>query len=216
MLTKSLAVDPLSWTCGNCGAVHSGVLSSQDPIVAMRVTSQRQVAPGVLSGRLAEWRIKKIQIHIEDQLRRPLTVESMAAYLGLSASYFCRAFKKSLRMAPHRYLMIQRVARARHLLRVTNMRMADIAVECGLADQAHLTKLFGQFYGMTPGVWRRHNANCMPGPAETQPSLHVQTDSLVSGAALNAAARKSVKARTFGDGRGPPGITACTSTGSSL
>jgi hypothetical protein len=101
-------------------------------------------------------------------------------------------------------------------LRVTNMRMADIAVECGLADQAHLTKLFGQFYGMTPGVWRRHNANCMPGPAETQPSLHVQTDSLVSGAALNAAARKSVKARTFGDGRGPPGITACTSTGSSL
>jgi transcriptional regulator with GAF, ATPase, and Fis domain len=49
-----------------------------------------------------------------------------------------------------------------------------------------------------------------------QQSLHVQADSLVSGAVLNAAVRNSVKARTFGDGRGPPGITACTSTGSSL
>jgi len=44
----------------------------------------------------------------------------------------------------------------------TNKPLSEIAAECGLADQAHLTRLFRKVVGESPAVWRRARAN--PGP----------------------------------------------------
>jgi AraC family transcriptional regulator len=34
-------------------------------------------------------------------------------------------------------------------------RLCQIAVACGLADQAHMTRVFRRFIGQTPDTWRR-------------------------------------------------------------
>jgi AraC-like DNA-binding protein len=167
VLTKSSE----GWSCECCGAFHSALPSPLDRIVVIGALPEREGSSKNLSKGLPKylpvWRIRKIQSHIDGELRSPLTIESMAAHLGMSAAHFSRAFKESIGASPHRYLMIRRVIRAHHLLRATNLSLADIAVECGLADQAHLTRLFGRAFGMPPGAWRRHNTNYSPTPTGT-------------------------------------------------
>jgi transcriptional regulator GlxA family with amidase domain len=40
----------------------------------------------------------------------------------------------------------------------TPLPLAQIAIECGWADQAHLNKSFRRFVGESPGAWRRARA----------------------------------------------------------
>jgi len=44
------------------------------------------------------------------------------------------------------------------MMRTTRERLAQIAVACGLCDQAHLCKVFRRMTGMTPSAWRRASA----------------------------------------------------------
>jgi AraC family transcriptional regulator len=46
---------------------------------------------------------------------------------------------------------------AQQLILKTDERLSHIALLCGLADQAHLTRLFRRATGSTPGHWRRCN-----------------------------------------------------------
>ena len=164
-----LKTSPVGWTCDCCGAIHSASRSSLDAIVKTAASPDRKDRYTYLRGKLPEWRIRKIQLYIDEQLRHHLTVKSMAAYLGLTSGHFSRAFGESFGSTPHRYLMIRRVSRARDLLRAPNLGLADVADECGFSDQAHLTKWFSSHFGMPPGIWRRCNTN---GPRISLATLH--------------------------------------------
>jgi AraC-like DNA-binding protein len=83
----------------------------------------------------------------------PLT--SIAQECGLSPSHFARAFAISVGQPPHQWLLEQRVDLARRLLGESSLRIAEIAVQCGFADQSHLTRVFSARTGLSPGRWRR-------------------------------------------------------------
>jgi AraC family transcriptional regulator len=51
--------------------------------------------------------------------------------------------------------MRRRIERAQGVMLRTSSSLAQIAAECGLADQAHLNKSFRRFVGESPGAWRR-------------------------------------------------------------
>ena len=57
-------------------------------------------------------------------------------------------------MSPHSYVTRLRIERAQHLMLSTNATLLDIALECGLADQSHLTRTFFKLFGETPRSWR--------------------------------------------------------------
>jgi transcriptional regulator GlxA family with amidase domain len=44
---------------------------------------------------------------------------------------------------------------AQGLMLTTNTTLGQIALECGFADQAHLSRLFQRFVGESPAAWRR-------------------------------------------------------------
>ena len=80
-------------------------------------------------------------------------LEELAEVAGLSRAHLIRAFRKEYHITPHAFLTDRRVQVARRLLRQGRMP-ADIALECGFADQAHFTRHFKARTGVTPGQFR--------------------------------------------------------------
>ena len=111
----------------------------------------------VVKGGLAPWQITRVRRHVDAHIEAPLPVESLANLVHLSMGHFCRAFKASLGEPPHGYVTRQRIRHAQRLMLTTNDSLGAISIACGLADQAHLTRLFRKLVGTTPLVWRRAN-----------------------------------------------------------
>jgi AraC family transcriptional regulator len=118
----------------------------------------RDVHTAPARGGLAPWQKRKVRNHIEDGLEGFLPVEDLAKLVSLSPSHFCRVFKESFGESPHGYITRLRVERARTLMLTTSESLSQIALACGLADQAHLCRCFRRVTGTTPGFWRRSRA----------------------------------------------------------
>jgi transcriptional regulator GlxA family with amidase domain len=58
-------------------------------------------------------------------------------------------------VSPHAYIVLARLDEAKRLMRQTAEPLCAIAATCGLADQAHLSRLFRRTEGMTAAAWRR-------------------------------------------------------------
>ncbi len=93
--------------------------------------------------------------YIHAYLEKNLSLEDMAAELGMSQYYFCHLFKRSMGISPYQYLIQQRLERAKILLSQSKKTINTIATECGFASQSHLTRYFRRHTGVTPGQFRQ-------------------------------------------------------------
>lgn len=93
----------------------------------------------------------QIEAHLDKSIRN----EDLAALVRLNTSHFGRAFRSSFGEPPHEYVIRRRVERAQGLMLSTDAPLSSIALECGLADQSHLTRLFRRVTGESPRAWRR-------------------------------------------------------------
>jgi AraC family transcriptional regulator len=110
---------------------------------------------GVPSCGLAPWQRARITSYVDANLAKRLSTAELAALVRLSTSHFSCAFKASLGCSPHEYVIRCRIVRAKMLMLETGISLAQIAFECGLADQAHLCRLFRRRVGISPSAWRR-------------------------------------------------------------
>jgi len=108
-----------------------------------------------MKGGLAPWQIRKVMSHIEANLDQPIKSGDLAALLRLSACHFSRAFRNSFGNPPLEYVIRRRMERAQGLMLTTDAPLSEIALECGLADQAHFSRLFRRTVGESPAAWRR-------------------------------------------------------------
>lgn len=127
--------------------------------------SSDQPGEELASGGLAGWQIRRVVAFVEQRLSTTIRVQDLSATAQLSVSYFARAFKKTFGEAPHAYIVRQRIARARHLMLTTDTPLCEVAVAAGLADQAHLCRLFRKVTGMSPAAWRRERSAGLPAGA---------------------------------------------------
>jgi AraC-like DNA-binding protein len=96
---------------------------------------------------------------LRSRLDGKLSIAEIADACALSRSHFIRTFRASTGQTPHQWLQAQRIEQARHLLRHSDMPIAEIATQCGFADQSHFTRVFTQLVGTTPARWRRALGN---------------------------------------------------------
>jgi len=108
---------------------------------------------------LAPWQIRRVVAYIEANLDTPIRNNDLAAVARLSVFHFNAAFRKSVGDSPHEYIIRRRMERAQGLMLSTDASLSEIAATCGLADQAHFTRLFRRAVGESPGAWRRARAN---------------------------------------------------------
>jgi AraC-like DNA-binding protein len=120
-----------------------------------RVYDSPSAAPSAPRGGLAPWVARKVSTYIETHLESRIGAADLAELANRSVYHFCRAFRESFSEPPHTYVMRRRIERAQGLMLQTNLSLAQIALDCGLADQAHLNKSFRRFVGQSPGAWRR-------------------------------------------------------------
>jgi AraC-like DNA-binding protein len=106
-------------------------------------------------GGLSPWQIRKVTSHVDAHLDRPIRNDELATVVRLNPSHFGRAFRNSFGEPPHEYVIRRRVERAQGLMLSTDASLSDIALDCGLADQSHLTRLFRRIVGESPRAWRR-------------------------------------------------------------
>lgn len=106
-------------------------------------------------GGLAPWQLKRVRAFVEMRLEATIRVSQLAELVELSPGHFCRAFKASTGETPHGFVVRQRIRRAQRLMLETDDPLSHIAHDCGLTDQAHLTRLFRRFLDDTPMAWRR-------------------------------------------------------------
>jgi AraC family transcriptional regulator len=106
-------------------------------------------------GGLPKFSLEKVLDYIDVHLNQEITLLQLADSIGMSQYYFCRLFKQSLGITPHQYLLQQRVERAKQLLLKHEFPIADIALQCGFANQSHLNRQFKRIVGVTPFVFQR-------------------------------------------------------------
>jgi AraC family transcriptional regulator len=106
-------------------------------------------------GGLAAWQVKRAKEILGANLDGSILLADVARECRLSVSHFSRAFRRTVGMAPHKWLVMRRVEEAKSKLRDGRLSLFDVAVACGFADQSHLTRVFTSVVGVSPGAWRR-------------------------------------------------------------
>ena len=131
-------------------------LSVQPQLFGSDLTNRTIVAGPIAYARggLPPRVIRRLREHIDNNIDQRISVEALAKLANLSVCYFVRAFKQSVGITPHDYLIRRRVERTMELLSGTDMPLSEIALAAGFADQSHCARRFRQHVGMSPRDYR--------------------------------------------------------------
>ncbi|MGB3616027.1 MAG: AraC family transcriptional regulator [Elainellaceae cyanobacterium] len=124
-------------------------------IAARLIRNYAVSRPKLKAGGLSGWQLERVIDYMKASLAQDLSVLDLAALTGLSESHFSRSFKQSVGVSPYRYLMGLRVERAKALLEGRSLSISAVALDCGFANQTHLTKVFRRVVGVTPKAYQR-------------------------------------------------------------
>jgi AraC family transcriptional regulator len=122
---------------------------------ATHVYSGATGSPSPVRGQLAPWQVRRAREFLNANLCGNVSLASIAAECNLSVSHFAHAFRRTFERPPHRWLMECRVEAVKDLLLTSRLTLAEIAAECGFADQSALNRSFKRVLGESPGEWRR-------------------------------------------------------------
>jgi ribose 5-phosphate isomerase B len=100
-------------------------------------------------------RLARVIEHIRNNLDQPLAVSVLSRLAKMSQSHFSKLFKLSTGLAPHQFVLQERINRSKELLRQGNAKIVEIALGVGFENQAHFTTVFGHLVGMTPRQFQR-------------------------------------------------------------
>jgi AraC family transcriptional regulator len=134
---------------GLMGRLYVESLSNE---IAVRIVRSHARTPEPARGGLPSRRLRVVQDYIEANLETEISLTDLATISGLTSTYFCRAFSKSVGLPAHQYVIHRRVERAKALLAERELPICQIALAVGFSNQSHLTMHFRRIVGTTP--WR--------------------------------------------------------------
>jgi len=106
-------------------------------------------------GGLAPWQKRRAVELLRGNLGGEIGLADLAYECRLSVSHFTRSFKQSFGTSAHRYLIFQRIEKAKSLLSNPDFALSDVALQSGFSDQASFSRTFKAVVGMPPGHWRK-------------------------------------------------------------
>jgi AraC-like DNA-binding protein len=81
------------------------------------------------------------------------TVDALSAWAGVSPRHLERLFRRAVGLSPKRLARVVRLQDVMRRMARAPGRWVDVALDCGYADQAHLSREFRELAGATPTAW---------------------------------------------------------------
>jgi AraC family transcriptional regulator len=159
--------DPLSWQLARIiydectSGAPQGTLYAETAVtfLAMRFVRNLSVSAHLMKeisrGGLPPSRLRRTCDYMMGRLGDDISLQEVAASVGLSVGHFSTAFKQSLGVAPHAWLRRQRIERAKILLNDPDLDLSHLAITLGYANQSSLGVAFKRETGVTPTQWRK-------------------------------------------------------------
>ncbi len=98
--------------------------------------------------------VRSARRYLDEHYHTPITIEQLSREAALSPYYFIRLFRRIYRQTPHQYLMQQRIAKAKELLRTTDLPITEICAEVGFESLGSFSALFSRVAGISPSAYR--------------------------------------------------------------
>lgn len=150
-----------------------------------RIKERRHVSPGLVGpwgdtpiskppneqAGMPQLRLGRVIAFVESHLAGDLSVSALAMVAGMSPYYFCRSFKQSTGITPHRYVLSRRMEQAKVLLEKNGASLLEIAEQMGFADQSQFTRVFHKIVGLTPAQFRK-NSNQLSAVSAQHSTFH--------------------------------------------
>jgi AraC family transcriptional regulator len=99
-------------------------------------------------------KLRRVTEHIQAHLDQDLTLAHLGAVVYMSPYHVARRFQHTTGLPPHRFVVRQRIARARRVLATPELSIAEISRLVGFRTPSHFTTVFRRVTGITPGAYR--------------------------------------------------------------
>jgi AraC family transcriptional regulator len=103
-----------------------------------------------IRGGLAAWQQRVVTAYVEEHLPEQIPLATLAQLVRLSTYYFCRAFKQSFGVPPHRYHIQRRIEQAKILLAGRKHSVTEVGLTLGFSETSSFTATFRKITGQTP------------------------------------------------------------------
>jgi AraC family transcriptional regulator len=109
----------------------------------------------IQQGGLAPWQQRVVTAYIDEHLPETVRLATLARLARLSSFHFCRAFKQTFGLPPHRYHTDRRIEHAKDLLAERKRTVTDIGLSVGYSETSSFSAAFRKSTGLTPSAYRR-------------------------------------------------------------
>lgn len=99
--------------------------------------------------------IARIKQYILDNLSYNINLNDLATEINRNPSYISYIFKHETGQNLFDFITQERMKRAKHLLKNTDLKILDVARECGYEDQSYFSQVFKKYTGSTAGSFRK-------------------------------------------------------------
>jgi AraC family transcriptional regulator len=106
-------------------------------------------------GGLAAWQQRIVSAYIEEHLSEQIPIATLARMARLSTFHFCRAFKQSFGVPPHRYHTSRRIEYAKVMLAERKHSVTEVGLSVGFSETSSFTAVFRKITGQTPSHYHR-------------------------------------------------------------
>jgi AraC family transcriptional regulator len=106
-------------------------------------------------GGLPPARLKRVLEYIGSNLEKNITLTELAGVANMNLYYFAVLFRQSTGVSPHRYVLSQRVERAKELLRDPKLSVLDVSMHVGFEHQNNFARAFRRVIGVSPTEFKR-------------------------------------------------------------
>ena len=94
-------------------------------------------------------RLENVKKILDSTLTDNISLDTLSDKAAISVFHMARLFKNYTGMAPHQYLLDNRLRCAREMLE-SGQSVSDIAIAAGFYDTSHFIRHFSNYYGVSP------------------------------------------------------------------